>query len=61
MGLLLDILLPRTDVGVVVQLLAVLVVFLIALRRFWSIVELRLVVLGLGMVVFALFGVRALH
>ena len=61
MDLLLDILIPRTDTAVAVQLLVVLVVFFIALRRFWSITELRLVVLGLGMIIFALFGVRALH
>ena len=61
MDLVLDILLPRTDAGVVLQLLAIVVVLVISLWRFWSITELRLVVLGLGLVILGLLGIRALH
>lgn len=61
MDLILDIVLPRTDAGVLVQLLVVLAIFAISLWGFWSNPELRLVVLGLGLLVFGLLGVRALH
>ena len=61
MDRILDFLLPRTDAGVLVQLLVALAVFALSLWRFWSNPELRLVVVGLGLLVFGLFGVRALH
>ena len=59
--LVLDLLLPTTDAGVAVQFGLVLIVLAVALRRFWSIPEARLVVIGLGLVVLGLMGFRALH
>lgn len=61
MELIFDLLLPRTDPGVLLQLVVVLIILGISLWRVWSNSELRLVVLGLGLIVVGLFGVRALH
>ena len=59
--LVLDLLLPTTDAGVAVQLCLAIVVLAIALWRFWSNPEARLVVIGSGLVILGLMGFRALH
>jgi hypothetical protein len=59
--LILDILLPSTDQGVVMQLVVVVVLFGFALWKFWRNLEARLLTTGLGLVVLALMGLRALH
>jgi hypothetical protein len=61
MEFLFDRLLPQTDAEVFAQLALVLVVFGVALRRFWGRPDLRLVVIGGGLMALALIGVRALH
>lgn len=61
MELILELVLPRTDTGVLIQLLMAVTIFGVSLWRVWSNTDLRLVVLGLGLLVFGLFGVRALH
>jgi hypothetical protein len=58
---ILDLLLPATDAGVAAQLAVVIVVVAIALWRFWSNPEIRLLVVGSGIVVLGLMGLRALH
>jgi hypothetical protein len=58
---ILDLLLPTTDAGVAAQLAVVFVVVAIALWRFWSNPEIRLLVIGSGIVVLGLMGLRALH
>jgi hypothetical protein len=58
---ILDLLLPATDAGVAAQLVVVFVVVAIALWRFWSNPEIRLLVVGSGIVVLGLMGLRALH
>jgi hypothetical protein len=58
---ILDLLLPATDAGVAAQLAVVFVVIAIALWRFWSNPEIRLLVIGSGIVVLGLMGLRALH
>ena len=58
---LLDLILPSTDGGVLVQLVAVLLVFGLLLWRFRRDPEIRLVLIGSGLVILGLFGFRALH
>ncbi|MEE8376500.1 MAG: hypothetical protein V3S26_09295 [Acidimicrobiia bacterium] len=59
--MILDLLLPTTDAGVAAQLAVVFGVLAIALWRFWSNPEIRLLVIGSGIVVLGLMGLRALH
>lgn len=61
MDLLLDLLLPKTDLGVLVQIGLLVVLFAVALWRLWSRSELRLLVIGLGLLAFGFVGLRALH
>ncbi len=61
MDFLLDRLLPQTDLEVFVQLALGVMVFGVALRRYWDRPDLRLVVIGGGLMALALMGVRALH
>ncbi len=61
MGFLPDLLLPATDAGVVAQFVIVVIILAIALWRFWASLDLRLVVIGTGLVVLGLMGFRALH
>lgn len=61
MEVILDLLLPATDAGVAAQLVVVFVVVAIALWRFWSNLEIRLLVVGSGIVLVGLMGLRALH
>lgn len=56
-----DLLLPRTDLGVGIQVVVVLVGGSIVFWRLRSVREARLVVLGSGLVVLGLMGLRALH
>jgi len=57
----LDLFLPTTDAGVAAQLAALVVVLAVALWRFWSNPEARLVVIGFGILALGFMGVRALH
>lgn len=61
MDLILDLLLPKTDTAVLIQLVVVLVALGIALWRFWSNPDLRLLVIGTGLLVLGLMGLRTLH
>lgn len=56
-----ELLLPRTDRGVLVQLSVLCVVFGGALWASRRHADLRLVVIGVGLVVVALAGLRAAH
>lgn len=56
-----DFLLPRTDAGVVAQVIGAIVVFGAALALAWRRPELRILVIGLGLTFFGFAGVRALH
>lgn len=60
-GGVIELLLPRTDAGVVMQVVGVLAVFAVLLRVTWRRPDLRLVVLGSGLLLLALMGVRAAH
>ena len=59
--LILDILLPSTDMGVAIQTLAAVVVFGLALWKFWRNPDARLLTIGVGLVLFGFMGFRALH
>lgn len=59
--LLLDLLLPKTDLGVLIQVIVTGLIFALVLWRLWAKSELRLLVIGLGLFVFGLIGLRALH
>lgn len=61
MDLILDLLLPKTDTAVLLQLVVVLAALGIALWRFWSNPDLRLLVIGTGLLVLGLMGLRTLH
>lgn len=56
-----QILLPGTDAGVVVQVVAVMVIWICLLVIVRRSAEARLLVGGLGMITLAWFGLRALH
>lgn len=56
-----DVLLPATDGGVIAQLVFVLVTWAIALWLLRNRPDSRLVVVGVGLVLVALIGVRTLH
>ena len=60
-GRMLDVLLPATDGGVIAQLVFVLVVWAIALWLLRNRPDSRLLATGVGLVLVALIGVRALH
>lgn len=56
-----EILYPRTDVGVAVQAALAVVILGLALWRSWARPDLRLVVIGVGVVTLAFMGLRAAH
>ena len=56
-----DLLLPRTDAGVLVQLVMATIVLAALTLRFWRNTDARIFVIGLWVVTFGLMGVRALH
>jgi hypothetical protein len=56
-----DLLLPRTDAGVLVQALVVVVLTVVALVGVRREPALRLLVLGVATMIAAGFGLRALH
>ena len=60
-GFILDILLPSTDKGVVIQFSVVVLLFGLALWRFWRNPEARLLTVGIGLVALGFMGLRALH
>jgi len=61
MDLLRDLALPETDAGVAAQLAVTLLLWLAGLWWAWDRAEIRLVVVGAGLVAIGLIGVRALH
>jgi len=56
-----DVLLPRTDGGVAVQLIVVVLVGAIALRVAWRRHDWRIFVLGAWLLSLSLLGARAVH
>lgn len=56
-----DVLLPRTDAGVLAQALVVFPVLIVVLIRVRHDHELRLFVLGVATLALAWFGIRAVH
>lgn len=58
---MLDLLLPRTDAGVLAQLIIATIVFALMTWRFWSNKDARIFVIGLWVMTYAAMGVRALH
>jgi hypothetical protein len=56
-----DLLLPATDGGVIAQLLAVVALWAISLWALRNRPDHRLLAIGVGLVLLALVGVRALH
>jgi len=56
-----DLLLPRTDAGVLVQLVVVAIAWIAGYRRVRNDPDARLLMVGVGVVLLAFFGVRALH
>jgi hypothetical protein len=61
MDFIVDLLLPSTDAGVAAQLVLVIVSLGFALWRFWRDPDIRLVVIGSGLLVLGFIGFRALH
>ncbi len=58
---MIDVLLPRTDAGVLVQLVIATVVFAVLVWRFRRNRDARIFVVGLWVMAVGLMGVRALH
>lgn len=58
---ILDLLLPTTDAGVILQFVVVGLLLVAVLWRSWSNPEARLLVIGSGLVILGLMGFRALH
>jgi LPXTG-motif cell wall-anchored protein len=56
-----DLILPKTDAGVAVQVAAALVLGSAAVFVTWRRKEWRLVAIGATLLVFGFFGLRALH
>lgn len=59
--LILDILIPSTDMGVGIQFVVVSGFIGLALWKFWRKPEIRLITIGSGLVLLGLMGFRALH
>lgn len=58
---MIDLLLPETDAGVLVQLVLATVLFGGLLWWLWANKDARIFIIGLWVVVFGFMGVRALH
>ena len=58
---MIDLLLPRTDAGVLFQLVAASAVFVLVVWRWWRNRDVRIFVIGLWVLTMGLMGVRALH
>jgi hypothetical protein len=56
-----SLLLPRTDLGVLAQVIALIAVVAVAVWGTRRRPEFRLLALGIGLVLFALMGLRAAH
>ncbi|MGI8875966.1 MAG: hypothetical protein ACR2KP_16915 [Egibacteraceae bacterium] len=56
-----DLVLPRTDAGVAVQLGILVVLVAVGLYKTWRMPDLRRLVAGLGMFTLGLMAMRALH
>ncbi|MBW3662753.1 MAG: hypothetical protein KY469_06610 [Actinobacteria bacterium] len=56
-----ELLFPRTDAGVLVQVVVLAAIVATALWRTWANPDLRLLVVGSGLLGFALMGLRAAH
>ncbi len=59
--LILDILIPSTDMGVAIQFVVVSGFIGLTLWKFWRKPEIRLITIGSGLVLLGLMGFRALH
>ena len=59
--LILDILIPSTDMGVAIQLVVVSGFIGLTLWKVWRKPEIRLITIGSGLVLLGLMGFRALH
>ena len=58
---MIEILLPRTDAGVVVQFVLATLILSLVIWRLWKRKDARLFVIGLWLVTYAGMGLRALH
>lgn len=58
---MLDVLLPRTDAGVLAQFIVVIVVFALAIFALRRQPEWRLLVTGIGVLTLGLMAARAIH
>jgi len=58
---MLDLLLPRTDTGVIVQLVSLAVATAAALAVSWRHSEWRLLIIGAAVFLLGIMGVRAIH
>lgn len=56
-----DLILPRTDAGVAVQLAAVVLAYVVAVALLWRHRDWLLLATGIAVLTLGLFGVRALH
>lgn len=56
-----DLLLPRTDAGVVAQVSLLVLLVVVGLYKTWRVPDLRRLVAGVGMFVFGLMALRAVH
>ncbi len=56
-----DLLLPRTDAGVLAQLIIATVVFAALTWRLWHNKDARIFVIGLWVLTYGAMGVRAIH
>ncbi len=58
---MIEVLLPRTDAGVLFQLVVTNAVFVLVVWRWWRNTDVRIFVIGLWVLTVSLMGVRALH
>ena len=58
---MIDILLPRTDAGVAIQLVLLVLGYLVGLALLWRHKDWLLLLTGATVLTLSLFGVRALH
>lgn len=56
-----DLLLPRTDAGVLVQFVVVTTLFAALVWRLWRNTDARIFVIGLWVLAYGAMGIRAIH
>lgn len=61
MTVLYDLLLPRTDAGVAVQVAVLVLLVTVGIAKTWHAPDLRRLVVGAGMFVLGLMALRAVH